>query len=215
MAGIQGSYDDLFGAVPRASAGMLDSGDAPVGRYWPEFAATGKEKVLVRHLLSHAVPPPVLRRGPLGERVRQRPSVPAFDGAVSGVRLLSAAGCAPAWKEQFAVEDRGLGTCQSGAGWAAACSAAPSGGATGGSLVVIDPEGRMAVAYVTDQMRDPADDTPATEPSALGASLIRHGQGVGADFPAVQGSSAVAARVVSRAPSPANPCPTHSDSKLR
>ncbi|MET9760862.1 serine hydrolase domain-containing protein [Streptomyces sp. NPDC006372] len=27
--------------------------DAPVAEYWPEFAAAGKEKVLVRHLLSH------------------------------------------------------------------------------------------------------------------------------------------------------------------
>ncbi|MER6068643.1 serine hydrolase domain-containing protein [Streptomyces sp. NPDC001817] len=27
--------------------------DAPVAAYWPEFAAAGKEKVLVRHLLSH------------------------------------------------------------------------------------------------------------------------------------------------------------------
>ena len=26
---------------------------APVGRYWPEFAAAGKEKVLVQHLLAH------------------------------------------------------------------------------------------------------------------------------------------------------------------
>lgn len=27
--------------------------DAPVAAYWPEFAASGKDKVLVRHLLSH------------------------------------------------------------------------------------------------------------------------------------------------------------------
>jgi CubicO group peptidase (beta-lactamase class C family) len=115
MADIQGSYDDLFLAVPNALATMLDAGDAgasvavfvdgepvvdvwggfadagraipwqrdtitnvwsvtktmtalcalilvdrgdldldaPVGRYWPEFAAAGKDGVLVRHLLSH------------------------------------------------------------------------------------------------------------------------------------------------------------------
>src|SRR4051812_44405960 len=115
MADIQGSYDDLFAAVPGALAEMLDGGDAggsvavfvdgepvvdvwggfadagrtvpwqqdtitnvwsvtktmtalcalllidrekldpaaPVARYWPEFAAAGKEKVLVRHLLGH------------------------------------------------------------------------------------------------------------------------------------------------------------------
>ncbi|MEU5591782.1 serine hydrolase domain-containing protein [Streptomyces sp. NPDC020298] len=35
-----------------ADRGLLDF-DAPVADYWPEFAAAGKEKVLVRHLLSH------------------------------------------------------------------------------------------------------------------------------------------------------------------
>lgn len=35
-----------------ADRGLLDL-QAPVARYWPEFAAAGKESVLVRHLLSH------------------------------------------------------------------------------------------------------------------------------------------------------------------
>ena len=35
-----------------ADRGLLDL-DAPVAVYWPEFSAAGKEKVLVRHLLSH------------------------------------------------------------------------------------------------------------------------------------------------------------------
>ena len=35
-----------------ASRGMVDV-DAPVARYWPQFAANGKEQVLVRHLLAH------------------------------------------------------------------------------------------------------------------------------------------------------------------
>jgi len=35
-----------------ADRGLLDF-DAPVASYWPEFAAGGKESVLVRHLLSH------------------------------------------------------------------------------------------------------------------------------------------------------------------
>ncbi|MCI3242504.1 serine hydrolase domain-containing protein [Streptomyces spinosisporus] len=35
-----------------ADRGLLDL-DAPVARYWPEFAAAGKDKILVRHLLSH------------------------------------------------------------------------------------------------------------------------------------------------------------------
>ncbi|WP_405770675.1 beta-lactamase family protein [Streptomyces sp. NBC_00080] len=35
-----------------ADRGLLDL-DAPVAVYWPEFGAAGKERVLVRHLLSH------------------------------------------------------------------------------------------------------------------------------------------------------------------
>ncbi|MER5910647.1 serine hydrolase domain-containing protein [Streptomyces sp. NPDC001982] len=35
-----------------ADRGLLDL-DAPVAAYWPEFAAAGKERVRVRHLLSH------------------------------------------------------------------------------------------------------------------------------------------------------------------
>ena len=39
-------------ALMVADAGQLDF-DAPVARYWPEFAAAGKDGVLVRHLLGH------------------------------------------------------------------------------------------------------------------------------------------------------------------
>lgn len=39
-------------ALMLVDRGLLDL-DAPVATYWPEFAANGKEKVLVRHLLSH------------------------------------------------------------------------------------------------------------------------------------------------------------------
>src|ERR1700761_8034238 len=115
MADIQGSYDELFTAVPTVLAGLLKQGDAggsaavfvdgepvvdvwggfaeggrtspwqrdtitnvwsvtktmtalcallladrgqldldaPACRYWPEFAAAGKDRVLVRHLLAH------------------------------------------------------------------------------------------------------------------------------------------------------------------
>ncbi|MGW6906640.1 serine hydrolase domain-containing protein [Streptomyces sp. NPDC054940] len=35
-----------------ADRGLLDL-DAPVATYWPEFAAAGKDQILVRHLLSH------------------------------------------------------------------------------------------------------------------------------------------------------------------
>jgi CubicO group peptidase (beta-lactamase class C family) len=39
-------------ALILADRGDLDL-DAPVARYWPEFAAAGKDRVLVRHLLAH------------------------------------------------------------------------------------------------------------------------------------------------------------------
>ena len=43
---------------------LLDRGlvdlDAPVARYWPEFAKNGKDKILVRHILDHTAAIPVL-----------------------------------------------------------------------------------------------------------------------------------------------------------
>ncbi|WP_329127937.1 serine hydrolase domain-containing protein [Streptomyces sp. NBC_01465] len=60
--------------------GQLDL-DAPVSTYWPEFKAGGKERALVRHLLSHRAGVPVL----------DRPLTPqeARDG-VSGPRAVAA-----------------------------------------------------------------------------------------------------------------------------
>ncbi|PWI14768.1 serine hydrolase [Streptomyces sp. Act143] len=354
MADIQGSYDDLFLAVPNALAAFLDEGDAggsaavfvngeavvdvwggfadagrctpwqrdtivnvfsvtktmtalsalvladrgeldldaPVARYWPEFAAAGKEKVLVRHLLSHTAGLPdydgpvaelydwpavtarlaalapqwepgtaagyhsltqgylvgeVVRRitgrtpgtffaeevaGPLGAdfrigvgpeddhrvalavpppsydedytasaqnadpepgtatalRVRdanstawRRAEIPAANGygnarsvalvqsamacsgTVGGVRLLSPAGCERAWEEQFDGEDRTLGMqMRWGLGYGLFGTTYGWGG-WGGSLVMVDPAARMAVAYVTQQMREPADDQRGLE----------------------------------------------------
>ncbi|MHC3468131.1 serine hydrolase domain-containing protein [Streptomyces sp. 7R007] len=352
MADIQGSYDDLFTAVPHALAALLDAGDlggsvavfvdgepvvdvwggyvdaertipwqrdtivnvfsvtktmtalcallladrgeldlsAPVARYWPEFAAAGKEGVLVRHLLAHTAGLPhwdgpvdelydwpaatarlaaqaplwepgtaagyhsltqgflvgeVVRRitgrsvgaffaeevaGPLGAdfhlglsaehdgrvapmvpppsrdedytagspgnpdapgtpfRVRdgnsvawrraQIPSasgfgnarsvalvqsVPACGGTVGGVRLLSEAGCERAREEQFGGEDRVLGMPVSwGLGYGLFGNTY-GWGSWGGSLVMVDAEARMAVAYVTNQMREPAGDTRGME----------------------------------------------------
>ena len=40
-------------ALMLVDRGQLDV-DTPVARYWPEFAAQGKQDVLVRHILSHA-----------------------------------------------------------------------------------------------------------------------------------------------------------------
>jgi CubicO group peptidase (beta-lactamase class C family) len=355
MADIQGSYDDLFTAVPSALAALLDDGDAggsvavfvdgepvvdvwggfadagrtvpwqrdtivnvwsvtktmtalcalvlvdrgeldpaaPVARYWPEFAAAGKEKVLVRHLLAHTAGLPdwegsvdelydwpsatarlagqapqwepgsaagyhsltqgflvgeVVRRitgrsvgeffadevaGPLGAdfhiglpaehdhrvaltvpppsrdedymasapgsnattpasgtgiRVRdgnsvawRRAQIPAASGfgnarsvalvqsvmacggSVRGARLLSQAGCDRAWEEQFSGEDRVLGMpVRYGLGYGLFGSTYGWGG-WGGSLVMIEPDARVAVAYVTNQMREPADDQRGLE----------------------------------------------------
>ncbi|MFD3926875.1 serine hydrolase domain-containing protein [Streptomyces sp. NPDC058614] len=44
-----------------AERGLLDL-DAPVGAYWPEFKARGKERTLVRHVLAHRAGVPVLDR---------------------------------------------------------------------------------------------------------------------------------------------------------
>ncbi|MEU0276517.1 serine hydrolase domain-containing protein, partial [Streptomyces sp. NPDC006307] len=41
--------------------GQLDL-DAPVGTYWPEFKAAGKERALVRHLLAHQAGVPAVDR---------------------------------------------------------------------------------------------------------------------------------------------------------
>ena len=354
MADIQGSYDDLFTAVPNRLAELLDAGDtggsvavfvdgepvvdvwggfadaertvpwerdtivnvfsvtktmtalcalvladrgeldldAPVARYWPEFAAAGKERVLVRHLLSHTAGLPdwdgpveeiydwpsatarlvaqapqwepgsaagyhsltqgflvgeVVWRvsgrsvgeffadeiaGPLGAdfhiglaaehdrrvaltvppperdeeytasapgrgstpapgtamRVRdgnsvawRRAQIPAASGfgnarsvalvqsamacggTLRGVRLLSQAGCERAWEEQFSGDDRVLGMpVRWGLGYGLFGNTYGWGG-WGGSLVMIEPEARMVVAYVTNQMREPADDTRGLE----------------------------------------------------
>ncbi|MFH8365988.1 serine hydrolase domain-containing protein [Streptomyces sp. NPDC018031] len=66
--------------------GQLDL-DAPVGRYWPEFKENGKERALVRHLLSHRAGVPVL----------DTPLTPAeaADG-VSGARAVAAQ--PPVWE---------------------------------------------------------------------------------------------------------------------
>ncbi|MGI5398385.1 serine hydrolase domain-containing protein [Streptomyces sp. CA-135486] len=66
--------------------GQIDL-DAPVGTYWPEFKAAGKERVVVRQLLTHRAALPVL----------DRPLTPAeaADG-VSGPAALAAQ--RPAWE---------------------------------------------------------------------------------------------------------------------
>jgi CubicO group peptidase (beta-lactamase class C family) len=53
-------------ALRLVEAGLLDL-DAPVARYWPEFAQEGKERIRVRHILTHqAALPALARRLPSG-----------------------------------------------------------------------------------------------------------------------------------------------------
>ena len=90
-------------------------------------------------------------------------SVMACGGAVRGVRLLSQAGSDRAREEQFSGADRVLGMpVRYGLGYGLFGTTFGWGG-WGGSVVMIDPGGRMAVAYVTNQMREPADDTRGLE----------------------------------------------------
>ncbi|MEU9252590.1 serine hydrolase domain-containing protein [Streptomyces sp. NPDC048270] len=60
--------------------GLLDL-DAPVGSYWPEFKAGGKDRILVRDLLAHRAGLPALERG--------LTAAEAADG-VSGPRAVAA-----------------------------------------------------------------------------------------------------------------------------
>ena len=75
-------------ALMLVDRGQLDV-DAPVAQYWPEFAAAGKQDVLVRHLLSHTSGrfrsrPACRRRGPLRLGQVHRPL--RGPGAVVGAR---------------------------------------------------------------------------------------------------------------------------------
>ncbi|MER8015539.1 serine hydrolase domain-containing protein [Streptomyces griseoluteus] len=66
--------------------GLLDL-DAPVGAYWPEFKAAGKERALVRDLLAHRAGVPVL----------DRPLTPA-EAADPDLGAAAVAAQAPVWE---------------------------------------------------------------------------------------------------------------------
>lgn len=90
-------------------------------------------------------------------------SVMACGGAVQRVRLLSPEGCDRARVEQFSGADRRLGMqVRWGLGYGLFGDMLGWGG-WGGSLVMVDPGKRMALAYVTNQMREPADDDRGLE----------------------------------------------------
>jgi CubicO group peptidase (beta-lactamase class C family) len=90
-------------------------------------------------------------------------SVMAGGGAVRDVRLLSPAGCDRARQEQFHGVDRILGMpVRYGLGYGLFGSTYGWGG-WGGSIVMVDPNERMTMAYVTNQMREPGDDDRGLE----------------------------------------------------
>ncbi|MFB6637272.1 serine hydrolase domain-containing protein [Streptomyces chartreusis] len=90
-------------------------------------------------------------------------SVLACGGEVGGVRLLSRAGCDRAFEEQFDGDDRVLGMpMRWGLGYGLFGTTYGWGG-WGGSLMMLEPGSRMVVAYVTNQMREPAEDTRGME----------------------------------------------------
>ncbi|MCX5403336.1 beta-lactamase family protein [Streptomyces sp. NBC_00335] len=75
-------------------------------------------------------------------------------GTAGGVRLLSPQGCEPAWQEVFAGPDRVLGTPMCWTAGFGKFGNTFGWGGWGGSLVVSDPDARMTVAYVMNQMID-------------------------------------------------------------
>jgi CubicO group peptidase (beta-lactamase class C family) len=90
-------------------------------------------------------------------------SVMACGGTVRGVRLLSQATCDRAWEEQFRGVDRILGmSMRYGMGYGLFGSTYGWGG-WGGSMVMIEPDARMAVSYVTNQMLEPGGDNRGLE----------------------------------------------------
>ncbi|MFE7166784.1 serine hydrolase domain-containing protein [Streptomyces sp. NPDC057616] len=90
-------------------------------------------------------------------------SVMACGGTVGGVRLLSEKGRDRAFQEQFDGEDRILGMpVRWGLGYGLFGTTYGWGG-WGGSLVMIEPESRTVVAYVTQQMREPGADNRGLE----------------------------------------------------
>ncbi len=107
-------------------------------------------------------------------------SVMACGGTVRGRRLLSRAGCDRAREEQFNGVDRVLGMqVRWGLGYGLFGGAQGWGG-WGGSIVMVEPGDRMAVAYVTNQMREPGEDGRAMEVimaayDGLGANSGRSG----------------------------------------
>ncbi len=68
-------YSTTKGLTAVCAHRLVDEGkldlDAPVAKYWPEFAQAGKEKLPVRYLLSHRAGLPAVRKPLRGDRPLQ------------------------------------------------------------------------------------------------------------------------------------------------
>jgi CubicO group peptidase (beta-lactamase class C family) len=101
-------------------------------------------------------------------------SVLACGGEARGVRLLSEAGCERVLEQQFSGEDEVLGqSLRYGMGYSLIQQRTCSWGGWGGSVVLVDLEERLTVAYVMNQM---------LEEGALGDD-----RGIGIVFAAYEG----------------------------
>jgi CubicO group peptidase (beta-lactamase class C family) len=88
-------------------------------------------------------------------------SVLAAGGTAGAVRLLSPDGCAPAWQEQYRGPDRVLGhDIRYGLGYGLMGGSCYWGG-WGGSMVVIDRDAQLTVAYAMNRMLDDDDNIRA------------------------------------------------------
>ncbi|HEX6344712.1 serine hydrolase domain-containing protein [Umezawaea sp.] len=99
-------------------------------------------------------------------------SVLACGGEARGVRLLSAAGCERVFEEQFVGEDRVLGApIRYGTGYALRGRTCSWGG-WGGSIVLVDPDQRLVVSYVMNQM---VESGPLGDDRGLGVVMAAYG----------------------------------------
>ncbi|HEX8004896.1 MAG TPA: serine hydrolase domain-containing protein [Trebonia sp.] len=161
---------DFQFTLPAADEGRLAPGIAPPGapqdwRSAPPGTANGAANREAGVRLAVANSPPWRRAEiPSGSgygnarSIAAVQSVLACGGTVRGVRLLSPAGCERARQEQYRGIDHVLGaSMRYGMGYGIFDRSVGWGG-WGGSLVMVDPSARMAIAYAMNQMLDRADD---------------------------------------------------------
>lgn len=130
----------------------------PAARRAPELLAFGEGNPVVRAELANTEE---WRRADIpsaagygnARSVAAVQSVLACGGEARGVRLLSEAGCERVLEEQFFGEDQVLGRpIRFGMGYSLMQSRTCTWGGWGGSLVLVDLEARLTVAYVMNQM---------------------------------------------------------------